>query len=106
MKKSIIVIGLVIGLSGCMTAQVDEAVVTAKKVLIAAHTLHDALALSASAAARSNACIAACAVKVKDLLDRSETLLVTADVLPDAAAITLNVNSALMLITQAQMELR
>lgn len=93
---------LALALTGCMTAQTDQVVLTAKKVLTAAHTLHDAVALSASAAARSNACVAACAVRLKDLIDRSETLLVTADGLSDATTITVDVNAAILLIQQAQ----
>lgn len=96
------VIFLALALSGCMTMQADQVIITAKKVLTAAHTLHDAVALSASAAARSNACVAACAVRLKDLIDRSETLLVTADGLSDATTITANVSAAIVLIQQAQ----
>lgn len=100
MKRLQILI-VAIALSGCMSMQADV-ILTAKKVLTAAHTLHDAVALSASAAARSNACVAACAVRLKDLIDRSETLLVTADGLSDATTITANVSAAIVLIQQAQ----
>lgn len=100
MKVAILIVALALG--SCTTTQTDQALLTAKKVLTAAHTLHDGLALSASAAARSGACVAACAVKVKDLLDRSEALLVAADKLQDPTNISADVDAAVQLITEAQ----
>lgn len=101
MKNSILVV--VLALSACGTpGQNDQATILAKRILTAAHTLHDGAALSASAAARSGACTGACALKAKDLIDRSERLLVTADGLSDPTNISADVDAAIKLIVEAQ----
>lgn len=100
-KVGLLVAGL--ALAACGTpAQNDQATIVAKRILTAAHTLHDGAALSASAAANTGACVGACAVRVKDLIDRSEALLVAADGLSDPTNISADVDAAVKLIAEAQ----
>jgi uncharacterized lipoprotein YmbA len=91
-----------LALSGCATMQNDQAIAIAKQSLTAAHVLHDVFALSASAAARSNACVATCAVQAKDYLDRSAAFLKTADGLSDPTNIAADVAAAVGLLNQAK----
>lgn len=101
MKLSILLVAF--ALSACATqAQNDQATVLAKRILTAAHTLHDGAALGASTAARTGACVGACALKVKGLIDRSEALLVAADGLSDPTNISADVDAAIKLIVEAQ----
>lgn len=95
-------------LGGCASFQAilhpsdTQAQLYAEKALIVAHDLHDALALAASAAANSNACVSTCAVEVKKYLDDSAAILAEADKVSDAVTIMAKIEAARVLIHKAQ----
>ena len=98
------VMGLVLALAlgSCSTVGGEDPAIIAKKSLTAAHALHDVFALSASAAAKSNACVGMCAVRAKDYLDRSAALLKAADGLSDPNDIAKDVSAAVAILDQAK----
>ncbi len=114
--KSHIVLGfiLVLSLSGCNAIQATSGTVTdvapqamlaAKKSLIAAHSLHEAAADALTVAATTDLCKATCAVQAKAYLDQSESYLVAADALVklgDAPGISAKISGATALISQVQ----
>jgi hypothetical protein len=111
MKTILLPAVLALGLTGCTSiagwltdrsptlTSVDQGT---KKALTAAHALHDAFALSASAAAKSGACTNDCATKVKHYLDGSAKLLTDADGLSNPADIMADIDAATRLISDAK----
>jgi hypothetical protein len=102
---------LAVSVAGCGTIsalfdpsspQAVAAKQTAEKALIAAHSLHDGAALSASASFKSGACTNDCATKVNSYIQGSYVLLKDADGLSDPIQITADVTSAIALITDAK----
>lgn len=105
-------------LGGCSTLQAldsaangtasdvaPQAMITAKKALIATHGLHEAAADVAVAAANGGFCVGTCASKAKDAIDKSEAILLAADklvALGDARGINAKVGDAAALIAQVQ----
>lgn len=101
--------GLVLG--GCTTVegwftsgspQATAAQQDAEKALTAIASIHDAVALSASAAAKSGACINDCATKVKSYLDGSEKLILDAKGLTNPVDIMADITAATALIADAK----
>jgi len=91
-------------LASCSTSS-DPSIV-AEQALTAAHSAHDALALSASAAANSGTCTNACATQVKTALDKSEALLVAADGLSNPSDIQADVAAAVAILETIKAELK
>lgn len=67
--------------TGTLASIAPDAVLTAKKALIAAHEVHKASADLLVLAAQSSLCKSQCAVTAKGLLDQSEAILVAGDAL-------------------------
>jgi predicted small lipoprotein YifL len=102
---------LAVSLAGCGTLEAyfspgsQEAISVkqnAEKALTAAHTLHDAASLTASASFKSGACTNDCATKVNSYIQGSYTLLKDADGLSDPTQIMADVTSAVALISDAK----
>jgi len=91
--------------TGSVSDVAPQAMISAKKALIAAHGLHEAAADVATAAFTGGWCISTCATKALDALDKSEKALLTADQLVklgDARGINDKVASATALISTVQ----
>lgn len=117
-NRLLIALSLAAALGGCTTLQTldkaangtvtdvaPQAMVTAKKALIAAHGLHEAAADVAVAAANGGVCVGTCASQAKSAIDKSESLLVAADklvALGDARGINAKIGDATALISQVQ----
>ncbi len=104
----VFVLGLSLGgcsavsaLNGTVSDVAPQAVITAEKVLTAAHALHEAAADGATIAANSNLCISTCATKVRGYIDQSETILLAADAAlkaGDTVGVQAKVSAALSII--------
>lgn len=91
--------------NGTVSSVAPAAMISAEKALSATHNLHEAAAVTATLAANSNICVAACAVKVKGYIDQSETLLLAADAAvkaADTAGVQAKVSAAIAIIAQIE----
>lgn len=110
MKRLFLPVALALSLSlgGCAYLEPilhptdTKAQLIAEKALVAAHDAHDLFAIAASAAAKSGACVATCAVQVKSYLDDSETILLQADAVSDADTIGAKIAAAIVLIDKGK----
>ncbi len=114
MKHLALALCLTLTLPGCTALQVANGTVTdvapqamlaAKKALIAAHSLHEAAADALTIAATTNLCKGTCAVQAKGYLDQSEAYLVAADklvALGDAPGIEAKISGATALLSQVE----
>jgi len=91
--------------NGTVTQVAPQAMLAAKKSLIAAHALHEGAADALTAAANANLCKGTCASQAKTYLDQSEAGLRAADnlvALGDAPGIEAKIAGATSLISQVQ----
>lgn len=91
--------------NGTVTQVAPQAMLAAKKALIAAHGMHEAAADALIAIASTDLCKGACAIQAKGYLDQSEALLTAADglaALGDAPGIEAKISGATALISQVQ----
>lgn len=104
MRRFLLIAACSLALAGCATGSgtSDTPQMAAKKALTAVRAFHDAIALSASAAAKSGACTGACATTVKLKLDQSHQLLVDADGLSDPTNIAADAAAAIALLNDAK----
>lgn len=89
--------------TGSVATVAPQAVLTAKKALLAAHGLHEATAEALTVAANSNLCHAQCAIDAKRYLDQSAAYLSAADnlvALGDVAGVEGKIAGATALISQ------
>lgn len=103
-RLAILAVAGALALGGCATSSgtSDTPQMAAEKALTAGRAFHDAIALSASAAAKSGACTGACATTVKLKLDQSHQLLVDADGLSDPTNIAADAAAAVALLNDAK----
>lgn len=115
MKHIVLILALCLPMAACAQTQIaatgtitqvaPQTVLAAKKSLIAAHALHEAVADALTAAANANICKGQCAIDAKRYLDQSEDALKAADnlvALGDAQGIELKISGATALISQIQ----